>query len=120
MSHPARTLFVSLNIAFGASIGAVASLLMLQEQAWAGRPSPQLLGAGAIVAFGAAYVATVTWRGQRVTLRGVVATAGGAAAVVAASVLAVSAPGWLAVWVSAAAAGLLAGLAMPLPARDRR
>ena len=112
-------LFAYLNLAFGASIGAAAALLMLQPHAWTGEPSRELLAAGAIVAFGSAYVATVTARGQRPTLRGLLMTACGAAGVVGAATLAVSAPGWVLVWVAAATAGLVTGLVRPLPARGR-
>ena len=119
MQSGSRTLFVSLNLVFGASIGAALSLLMLQDGAWTGRPSPELLGAGAIVAFGAAYVVTVTARGQRPTLRGLLMTLAGAASVVAATTLAASAPGWVIVWAGSAVAGAVTGLVRPLPARGR-
>ncbi len=120
MPRGSISLFASLNLAFGASIGAAISLLMLQKGAWTGQPSPELLAAGAVVAFGTAYAGTVTARGQRPTLRGLLMTCAGAVAVVAVATLAVSAPVWVLVWVAAAATGLIAGLIKPLPARGRR
>jgi hypothetical protein len=111
--------FLFLNLGWGASIGAAAALAVYQHDAWAGRPSTALLLAGAVVIFGTAYVATVTARGQRPTLRGALAVAGSAASVFAVSAIAVTAPGWVLVWAAAAAAGLVTGLLHPLPERDR-
>jgi hypothetical protein len=119
MSHASRFLYLILNIAYGASIGAAKALGVHQHNAWTDRPSTALLMVGAVVIFGAAYVATVTLRGQRPALRGVVAVAASAASVYTLSTLAVSAPGWVLVWTGAALVGLATGLLQPLPLRRR-
>jgi hypothetical protein len=71
------------------------------------------------VIFGAAYLVTVTLRGRRPTLHGVVAVTASAASVFALSTLAVSAPAWVLVWAAAALAGLATGVLQPLPSRRR-
>jgi hypothetical protein len=119
MSDLGRFLYLFLNLVYGASIGAAAALAIHQEDAWTGRPSAALLAAGVVVIFGAAYLVTVSLRGRRPTLRGTVAVAGSAAAVVALSTVAVSAPAWVLVWLGAALVGLATGLFQPLPSRRR-
>lgn len=110
-----RLLFPVLNATWGAGLGACAALLAYQAGAWTGRPSSALLAAGGLAIFGVAYVATVTWRGQRPTLRGVLIVIGTATGVYVAWGLAATAPGWVMVWVAAAVAGFVAGLYRPLP-----
>ncbi len=119
MSQASRFLYPILNLAWGAGIGAAASIAVHQEGAWAGRPSTALLAAGVVVIFGAAYVVTVTVRGQRPALSGVVTVAAAAASVLGLSTLAVSAPVWVLVWAAAALVGLVAGLLQPLRVRQR-
>ena len=114
MSNTQRLLYAAVNAAWGASLGTCAALLAYQAGAWAGRPSGELVLAGGVAIFGAAYVATVTGRGQRATLRGVLLVVGSAAAVYASWALAATAPGWVIVWVVAAVAGMLTGLLRPL------
>ena len=114
-----RFLYPILNLAYGASIGASAALVVHQHGAWTGRPSPALLAAGAVVVFGAAYLVTVTLRGQRPGLRGVATVAGSSACVFTLSTLAMSAPAWVLIWTGAAMLGLAAGLLQPLPSRRR-
>jgi hypothetical protein len=110
-----RLLYPILNTTWGASLGACAALLAYQAGSWAGRPSSALLLVGGLAIFGAAYVATVTGRGQRPTVRGALLVGGSAAAVYASWGLAAVAPGWVVVWVAAATAGVLTGLLRPLP-----
>ena len=110
-----RLLYPTLNAAWGASLGTCAALFAFQVGAWTGHPSGALLTAGGLAIFGAAYVATVTARGQRPTLRGGVFVLGSALAVYAGCALAVTAPGWVIVWVAAALAGFVTGLLRPLP-----
>jgi hypothetical protein len=119
MSSPTRLVYLTLNLAYGVSIGTAAALWTYQAGAWSGRPSGALLAAGALVIFGTAYIATVTARGQRPTLRGALTVAGAAASVFALSTLAVTAPGWVLVWTAAAIAGLVVGVLAPLPPRRR-
>jgi hypothetical protein len=119
MSHASRYLYLTLNVLYGASIGAATALGVHQHDAWTDRPSTALLMVGAVVIFGAAYLATVTLRGQRPALRGVVTVGASAATVYTLSTLAVSAPGWVLVWTGAALVGLAAGLLQPLPSRRR-
>jgi hypothetical protein len=119
MSHPSRFLYLILNLAYGASIGGAAALAVHQDDAWSGQPSTALLAVGVIVIFGAGYLVTVTLRGQRPALRGVIAVAASAACVFALSTLAVSAPGWVLIWAGAALVGLATGLVQPLPSRRR-
>jgi hypothetical protein len=119
MSHPSRFLYLILNLAYGASIGGAAALGVLQHDAWTGRPSAALLVVGAVVVFGAAYLVTVTLRGQRPAFRGVLTVAASASCVFALSTLAVSAPAWVLVWAAAAVLGLASGLLQPLPSRRR-
>jgi hypothetical protein len=119
MSDLGRYSYLFLSLVYGASIGAAVALVIHQENAWTGRPSAALLAAGVVVICGAAYLVTVSLRGRRPTLRGAVAVAGSAAAVVALSTVAVSAPGWVLVWIGAALVGLAAGLLQPLPSRRR-
>jgi len=110
-----RLLYPALNATWGASLGTCAALLVYQAGAWADRPSTGLLLAAGLFIFGAAYVATVTGRGQRPTVRGGLLVAGSAAAVYAGCALAVVAPGWVIVWIAAAVAGFAAGLVRRLP-----
>ena len=106
MSHPSRFLYLILNLAYGASVGAATALGVHQHDAWTGRPSAALHLVGAVVVFGAAYLVTVTLRGP-------------SACVFTLSTLAVSAPAWVLVWTGAAVLGLAAGLLQPLPSRRR-
>jgi hypothetical protein len=116
MGFAQRLLYPTLNAAWGASLGTCAALLAYQVGVWADhRPSSALLLAGSLAVFGAAYVATVTGRGRRPTLRGGVIVAGSAAAVYVGWALAVTAPAWLMVWITAALAGFVTGLIRPLP-----
>jgi hypothetical protein len=115
MSIAQRLLYPVVNATWGASLGACSALLVHQAGAWTDRPSNGLLLAGGIAIFGAAYVVTVTGRGQRSTLRGGLLVAGSAAAVYAGWGLAATAPAWLIVWIAAAIAGVLTGLLRPLP-----
>jgi hypothetical protein len=115
MGFAQRLLYPLLNATWGASLGTCAALLAYQAGAWTDRPSTGLLLAGGLSIFGAAYVATVTGRGQRPTLRGGLLVAGSAAAVCAGWALAVMAPGWVIVWITAAIAGFVTGLLRPLP-----
>ena len=119
MSYPSRFLYLVLNLVYGASIGAATALCLHQDDAWTDRPSTALLVVGAVVVFGAAYLVTVTLRGQRPALRGVVTVAASAASVFTLSTLAVSAPAWVLVWTGAALIGLATGLLQPLPSRRR-
>ncbi len=112
-----RLLYPILNATWGAALGTCAALLAYQAGAWTGRPSDGLVLAGGLAIFGAAYVATVTGRGQRPTVRGGLLVVGSAAAVYAGWGLAATAPGWVIVWAAAAAAGFLTGLLRPLPQR---
>lgn len=115
MGYAHRLLYPALNAAWGASLGTCAALLAYHVGAWTDRPSTGLLVAGGLAIFGAAYVATVTGRGQRPTLRGGLLVAGSAAAVYTGWALAVMAPGWVIVWMTAAIAGFVTGLLRPLP-----
>jgi hypothetical protein len=115
MGFAHRLLYPVLNATWGASLGTCAALLAYQAGAWTDRPSSGLLLAGGLAIFGAAYVVTVTGRGQRPTWRGGLLIAGSAAGVYAGWGLAVVAPGWVIVWITAAIAGFLAGLLRPLP-----
>ena len=119
MSQPSRFLYLILNLGYGASIGAATALGVHQHDAWTGRPSAALLVVGAVVVFGAAYLATVTLRGQRPALSGVLTVAASSACVFTLSTLAVSAPAWVLVWTGAAVLGLATGLLQPLPSRRR-
>ena len=119
MRHASRFIYPILNVAWGAAIGAAAALAVHQEGAWAGRPSTALLAAGVVVIFGAAYLVTVTLRGQRPALSGVVTVAASAASVLGLSSLALAAPVWVLVWAAAALVGLVAGVLQPLPSRRR-
>jgi hypothetical protein len=119
MRYPSRFLYLILNLAYGASIGAATALVVHQDHAWTGRPSTALLVVGVVVIFGAAYVVTVTLRGERPALRGVVTVAAAAASVFSLSTVAVSAPAWVVVWTGAALVGLATGLLQPLPSRRR-
>jgi hypothetical protein len=119
MSYVNRFLYPFLNVGYGGSIGAALALAVHQDDAWTGRPSGALLLAGVVVIFGAAYLATVTMRGQRPTLRGAMAIAASAGGVFALWTIAVSAPGWVLVWAGAAVLGLVTGLLQPLPSRRR-
>ena len=119
MSNPSRFLYPFLNLVYGASIGAGMALAVHQEDSWTGRPSAALLAVGVVVIFGAAYLVTVTLRGQRPTLRGATAVAGAAAGVFVLSTVAVSAPGWVLIWTGAALIGFATGLLQPLPSRRR-
>jgi hypothetical protein len=110
-----RMLYPMLNASWGASLGLCAALLAFQAGSWTGRPSGQLLAAGGLAIFGAAYLITVTARGQRPTWRGAATAALAGAGVYAAWGLAVVAPGWAIVWVAAAVAGVVTGLLRPLP-----
>ena len=92
---------------------------MHQEDAWPGQPSTSLLAVGVVVVFGAAYLLTVTLRGQRPTLRGALAVAVSAGSVFALATLAVSAPAWVLVWAAAGLVGLTTGLSQPLQSRRR-
>jgi hypothetical protein len=115
MGFAHRLLYPVLNATWGASLGTCAALLAYQVGAWTDHPSTGLLLASGLAIFGAAYGATVTARGQRPTLRGVLLVAGSAAAVYAGWGLAVMAPGWVIVWITAAIAGFVTGLLRPLP-----
>jgi hypothetical protein len=115
MSIAQRLLYPVVNATWGASLGTCAALLVYQAGAWTGRPAGGLVFAGGVAIFGAAYIATVTGRGQRATLRGAVLVAGSAVAVYAGWGLAATAPGWVIVWIAAAVAGVLTGLLRPLP-----
>ena len=115
MGFAHRLLYPVLNATWGACLGTCAALVAYQASAWIDRPSSGLLLAGSLSIFGAAYVATVIGRGQRPTLRGGLLVAGSAAAVYAGWGLAVMAPGWVLVWITAAIAGFVAGLRRPLP-----
>jgi hypothetical protein len=119
MSYPSRFLYLVLNLAYGASIGAAAALGAHQQDAWTDGPSTALLVVGTVVVFGAAYLLTVTLRGQRPALRGVLTAGSSAVGVFTISTLAVSAPAWVLVWTGAALIGLAAGLLQPLPSRRR-
>jgi hypothetical protein len=119
VSDPSRFLYLFLNVAYGASIGAAGAVAVHQEDAWTGRPSAALLALGVVVIFGAAYLVTVTLRGRRPTLRGAMAVAASAAGVFALSSLAVSAPAWVLVWTAAALVGFATGVLQPLPSRGR-
>ena len=119
MSYPSRILYPILNLAYGASIGTATALAVHQDDAWTGRPSTALLAAGVVVIFGAAYVLTVTVRGQRPAPAGVAAVVVSAAGVFALSTLAMSAPAWVLVWTGAALVGLVTGVLQPLPSRRR-
>lgn len=119
MSNPSRSLYLFLNIAYGASIGAGMALVVHRPESWTGRPSAALLMVGVVVIFGAAYLVTVTLRGQRPTLQGATAVAASAASVFVLWTVAVSAPGWVLVWAGAALVGLATGLLQPLPSRRR-
>ena len=110
-----RLLYPVLNATWGASLGTCAALLAYQAGAWTGRPSSGLLLAGALAIFGAAYVATVTGRGRRPTLRGAAVVAGSAVAVYAAWGAAVTAPAWAILWIASALGGFVTGLVRPLP-----
>ena len=119
MSYPSRFLYPILNLGYGTSIGAAAALAVHQDDAWTGRPSTALLLVGVVVIFGAAYLVTMTVRGQRPALPGVVAVAASAVGVFTLSTIAVSAPGWVLVWAGAALVGLATGVLQPLPSRRR-
>ena len=110
-----RLLYPFLNATWGASLGTCAALLAYQAGAWTGRPSSALLLAGGLAIFGGAYLATVTGRGQRPTVRGGLLVAGSAVAVYASWGLAATAPGWVILWIAAALAGIVTGLLRPLP-----
>lgn len=110
-----RLLYPFVNALWGASLGTCAALLVYQAGAWTGRPSDALVFAGGAAIFGAAYVVTVSGRGQRSTLRGALLVAGSAVAVYAGWGLSATAPGWAIVWVAAALAGVVTGLLRPLP-----
>ena len=114
MGFAHRLLYPTLNATWGASLGACAALLAYQAGAWTGHPSTGLLLAGGLAIFGAAYVATVTGRGQRPTVRGGLLVAGSAVAVYAGWAIAVLAPGWLVFWIAAAFGGFVTGLLRPL------
>jgi len=118
-----RFVFLPLNLAWGASIGVAAGLLIHRADAWSDGPSGALLAAGCVVVFGAAYVVTAMSRGQRPTAVGTLAVCASAAAVVGLWTLGVAAPGWVLIWVSAGLAGFVVGLVSPLPrdaSEDRR
>ena len=115
MSIAHRLLYPAVNAAWGASLGTCAALLVYQAGAWGDGPSDGLVFAGGLAIFGAAYVATVSARGQRSTLRGGLLVAGSAVAVYAGWGLAATAPAWAIVWTTAAIAGVLTGLLRPLP-----
>jgi hypothetical protein len=119
MSYPSRFLYLFLNLAYGASIGTAIALAVHQDDAWTGRPSAALLVAGVAVIFGAAYLVTVTLRGQRPTPYGVLTVATAAGTVFALSTVAVSAPAWVLVWTGAALVGFVTGVLQPLPSRRR-
>jgi hypothetical protein len=119
MSNPSRFLYLFLNLGYGTSIGAGMALVTHQPQSWTGRPSLALLLVGVVVIFGAAYLVTVTLRGQRPTLGGATTVAAAAVGVFGLSTLAVSAPGWVLVWAGAALVGLATGMLQPLPSRRR-
>ena len=110
-----KRLLVGLNAGWGVSLGACAALVVYAG-AWTGAPSTALLAVGAVAVFGAAYVVTVVFRGQKMTLRGVLTVLASALTVFGIWSLAVSAPIWVIVWVVAALAGLVCGLWSPLPA----
>ena len=115
MGFAHRLLYPVLNATWGAGLGTCAALLAYHAGAWIDRPSSGLLLAGSLSIFGTAYVLTVTGKGQRPTLRGGVLVAGSAAAVFAGWALAVLAPAWAIVWITAAIAGFVTGLMRPLP-----
>ncbi len=115
MSIAHRLLYPALNATWGASLGTCAALLAYRAGAWTDGPSHGLILAGGLAIFGAAYVATVTGRGQRPTVRGALLVAGSAVVVYAGWGLAATAPGWVLVWVAAATAGVVTGLLRPLP-----
>lgn len=117
MSYGNRFLYLFLNLGYGGSLGGAAALAAHQEEAWTGAPSSALLLAGAVAIFGSAYVATTTLRGHRPTLRGAFTVAAAAGAVFTVSTIAVSAPGWVLVWIGAAVGGSVTGLLQPLPPR---
>jgi hypothetical protein len=119
MSNPSRFLYLFLNLGYGASIGAGMALVIHQPQSWAGGPSLALLVVGVVVIFGAAYLVTVTLRGQRPTLHGAGTVIASAVSVFGLSTIAVSAPGWVLVWAGAALVGFATGLLQPLPSRRR-
>lgn len=114
-----RLAYSAMNVVYGATIGAALAILTLQSHAWDGHPSGALLVTGSTVIFGAAYLATVTARGQRPTMRGVIAVVLTAAAVLAAATLAVSAPAWVLVWSAAGFAGFVTGVLAPLASMGR-
>ena len=120
MSASTRIVFLALNLFWGASMGVAAALVANDPAAWTGEPSQALLAAGCVVVFGGAYLVTVTARGQRPTLRGFLAVAGGFAACFGFWSLTVSAPAWVIVWTVAAVAGAAAGVVRPLPERRER
>jgi hypothetical protein len=115
-----RLAFLLLNLGWGASLGIAAALLAHTAGAWTGEPSGALLAAGSVAVFGLAYVVTVALRGEWPTLRGAVTVAASGVALFCAWSLAVSAPSWVLAWAGAAALGVLAGIARPLPARAAR
>ena len=119
MSNQSRFLYLFLNLGYGASIGAGMALVIHQPQSWTGRPSLALLVVGAVVIFGAAYLVTVTLRGQRPTLHGATTVIASAVSVFGLSTIAVSAPGWVLVWAGAALVGFATGLLQPLSSRRR-
>jgi hypothetical protein len=119
MSYSSRFLYLFLNLAYGASIGAATALGVHQQDAWTSRPSTALLAVGVVVIFGAGYLVTVTLRGQRPTFRGAITVTASAASVFALSTLAVAAPAWVLVWAGAGLLGLATGLLQPLPSRRR-
>jgi hypothetical protein len=110
-----RLVFLPLNVAWGASIGVAAGLLMHRADAWSSGPSGALLAVGCVVVFGAAYALTASARGQRPTAVGVLTVAAAAIVVIGLWTLAVAAPGWVIVWALAGLAGATAGLAIPVP-----
>ena len=119
MSTPSRFLYLFLNLGYGASIGGAMALFIHQPQSWTGRPSLALLVVGAVVIFGAAYLVTVTLRGQRPTLHGATTVIASAVSVFGLSTIAVSAPGWVLVWAGAGLVGFATGLLQPLASRRR-
>jgi hypothetical protein len=110
-----RFVFLPLNLAWGASIGAAAGLLVHRADAWSNGPSGALLAVGCGVVFGAAYAVTASARGQRPTALGALTVCVSAAVVLGLWTLAVAAPGWVLVWALAGLAGVTAGLVRPLP-----
>ena len=115
MSSLRRFVFLPLNLAWGASIGAAAGLIMYRADAWSSGPSGALLTVGCVVVFGAAYAVTASARGQRPTLVGALTVSAAALVVIGLWTLAVAAPGWVLVWAFAGLAGVTAGLVSPLP-----